>query len=134
MSSQKPAFYVHLTHSEKNLSPHHVLVYDYVGTNVGNGYNKFTGVFSVPKTGTYVFLWKVRMRSGVSVTELVVNNSPMTAIEVDGGLNFFASTGFAVVEVTTGDVVFVRTHSTLTDKGLIWTDDYGRTSFAGWAI
>jgi hypothetical protein len=36
-------------------SPHFTVVFDTVETNIGNGYNQYTGAFVVPVAGTYVF-------------------------------------------------------------------------------
>lgn len=51
------AFYAYLTNTESNPGAHHIIVYDHVVTNSGNGYSKFTGAFTAPRAGMYVFSW-----------------------------------------------------------------------------
>lgn len=58
-SSAVVAFYAYMS---KDLpadvaTPHHVLVFDVVRTNIGNAYHSSTGVFIVPETNVYVFMW-----------------------------------------------------------------------------
>lgn len=51
------AFYVDLTNIETNTGLHHVILYDHVVTNSGNGHNKHSGPFTVPQAGMYLFSW-----------------------------------------------------------------------------
>lgn len=41
-------------------------------------------------------------------------------------------TGIAVIQVNRGDDVFIRTG--LNSNGIILSDEYGRSSFAGWIL
>jgi hypothetical protein len=43
------------------ISEQHLLRFDVVKTNQGNGYHPNTGVFMVPETGIYVFTWTIRV-------------------------------------------------------------------------
>lgn len=49
------AFYAYMSANEPNPSLHHALIFDAVKTNVGGGHNQFSGMFSTPTTGLYVF-------------------------------------------------------------------------------
>ena len=44
-------------------SPHngHLMQFDNVLTNIGNGYNHNDGVFTCPQTGTYFITWSFRI-------------------------------------------------------------------------
>ena len=54
------AFHSYLSHDSTGPLPnHHVLLYDVVPLNRGNGYKNFDGIFNVPVTGTYVFTWSI---------------------------------------------------------------------------
>ncbi|CAG2227876.1 unnamed protein product [Mytilus edulis] len=54
--ASRPAFYAYMSSSENNPGPHHTLIFNQVISNIGNGYNQFTGIFTAPSTGIYVFL------------------------------------------------------------------------------
>ena len=53
------AFYAYLSHSEPNPSLNHALIFDSVKTNVGGGYNEYSGMFTAPSSGVYVFTWAI---------------------------------------------------------------------------
>ena len=130
------AFFAYKTHVEANPSLQHTFIFEHVVTNTGNGYNNYTGAFTSPVSNTFVFLWNTRVYLGDIVTELVINNIPVTATQVYSNSNkpYNSYCGFAVVHVNVNDVVFVRTHSTHNGGGQILSDQYGRTSFAGWQL
>ncbi|VDI36769.1 Hypothetical predicted protein [Mytilus galloprovincialis] len=54
---------------------HLTLIYDVSVTNVGNGYNHVTGIFTAPTSGVYVFIWVTRVYFGEHPTELMINNT-----------------------------------------------------------
>ncbi|XP_061169375.1 uncharacterized protein LOC133178670 [Saccostrea echinata] len=45
------AFYAYMNKDEHTLAPHHTLIFDVVKTNIGDSYNKFTGVLQFHQTG-----------------------------------------------------------------------------------
>ena len=53
------AFYGYLSHNEPNPSLNHALIFDSVKTNVGGGYNEYSGMFTAPSSGVYVFTWTI---------------------------------------------------------------------------
>lgn len=59
LSPEPVAFYVHMSASEPSPSLHHALIFDEVKTNVGGRYNQFSGMFSAPSIGLYVFTWTI---------------------------------------------------------------------------
>ena len=81
-----------------------VFVFDVVKTNVGSAYHPTTGLFIAPQTGVYVFTWTFR-KSGDSA------NSIKLLINQD--------------EI--GSILLHTGH-------YISSDEYGRSSFAGWRI
>ncbi|XP_022336033.2 heavy metal-binding protein HIP-like [Crassostrea virginica] len=88
----------------------HVMVFDLVKTNAGNGYHPSTGVFIVPKSGIYVFSWSFRNSDRhYHSTELMVNNSVESIIHLHSAAGIWISgTGVAVLHVNKGDDVYVR--------------------------
>lgn len=69
------AFYAYLSASTAaNLPSKHILVFDHVVLNKGQGYHQDDGIFIVPSHGVYVFAWTVGVRNhGWTPLEIVVN-------------------------------------------------------------
>lgn len=69
------AFHAYLSHDSSGPLPmHHILKYDMIPLNKGNGYNAFDGIFIVPTSGTYVFKWSIMCDvHGSLYTELMRN-------------------------------------------------------------
>lgn len=129
------AFYAILSTPETAPSAHHTIVFDVAKTNVGNGYNHFTGVFTAPRTGVYVFVWVIRMATAEHSTELVIDNDVFgaTFLRAKGGDDGSVS-GTVVAQVSTGQAVYVRIHSTYVGDGAIHTNTHGQPSFSGWLL
>ncbi|KAK3086335.1 hypothetical protein FSP39_017010 [Pinctada imbricata] len=130
------AFYAFLSSDEVNPSRHHTLVFDYVKTNTASAYNKFTGAFTVPSQGLYVFTTTVYVQ-GFMPIDIIVNNDAVTTIYPDSGRlgPWISATGIAVVNVNVGDIVLVRTRSDHSPVGTIKSSKVvGLSSFSGWMI
>ncbi|CAG2251203.1 C1QL [Mytilus edulis] len=129
------AFYSYMSHPEINPSAHLTLIYDVSVTNVGNGYNHVTGIFTVPTSGVYVFIWVTRVYFGEHPTQLMINNAVygVTFLRArDGGDG--SVSGTVVASVTKGDSVFVRVHSSYAGDGYIHSNEHGWPSFSGWLL
>ncbi|XP_071155598.1 uncharacterized protein [Mytilus edulis] len=131
------AFYGYMSHGESQPGKHQILDFDVVKTNVGLAYNKYSGMFTAPVNGVYVFTWTVStgMHSYV-YSQLVINSDPFGAIQTDSDevSDYHTSTGSVVAELNYGDVVYIRTHPTELIKGVIRSEDEMRTSFSGWKL
>ncbi|XP_061179021.1 complement C1q-like protein 3 [Saccostrea echinata] len=126
-------FYAYMSRDEPDPRGHHTLVYDVTQTNLGNGYNKDTGVFIVPRDGLYSFTWSTRVECHLAhTTDLVINAKIMGSTYAFCGYN--TVTGHVVAAVAQGDVVFVRTHSTSPGQGAIKSNEFGRSAFSGFLI
>ncbi|XP_061194756.1 uncharacterized protein LOC133202909 [Saccostrea echinata] len=53
--SEAIGFYAYLGAHDSTPAPNKMVLFDTVKANVGNAYNPFSGVFTVPKSGVYVF-------------------------------------------------------------------------------
>lgn len=134
--AESVAFYAYFSSSSiPATSPHYILAFDKVITNVGNAYHPHMGTFIAPRSGLYVFTWTIRLWGHrYHNTELLVDNNVVhvtyfnPANVVDGSV-----TGIVVVHVDQGDDVLVRTGSQL-NVGDIGNDFNGRSSFAGWIL
>jgi hypothetical protein len=105
-------------------------VYDVVRANFENGYNVHTGIFTAPRTGLYSFTWVTRVECSQAYTsELRVNKEVVGSTYAYCGWN--SVSGNAIVKIKRGDSVFVRT---LSGKGMIRSNQQGRSSFSGFLI
>ena len=129
------AFYAYLTTSENNPGEHHVIIYDHVVTNAGNGYSKHTGAFVAPRAGVYVLTWTTfACGSSYFPVELTVNSTPIGTVFSDAGAHYSGVTGIAVVQLQQSDVVMVRTRPGYTPQGSICSSVNMRTAFSGWCL
>jgi hypothetical protein len=49
------------------------IIFDHVITNIGGGYDKATGVFTVPTPGLYVMSWTIETYGRLTEAVLLVN-------------------------------------------------------------
>lgn len=129
------AFYAYLTNAEINPGAHHIIVYDHLMANSGNGYSKFTGAFTAPRQGMYEFSWTTFADPQTYIPiELTHNNTRagIIYVQADGTPN--GVTGLAVIRVPQGDVVMVRSKPGYNPRGNIFSDNNMKTSFSGWCI
>ena len=133
LSSTLYAFYAYMSHDEPDPGAHHLLIYDVIQTNVGNAYNQFTGIFTVPQDGVYSFTWSTRVAChNAHTTELVVNTKVLGSTYVYCGYN--TVTGHVITTASKGQAVYVRTHETAGGAGAIKSDQFGRSAFSGFLI
>ena len=126
-----------MSHDEPNPGKHHTLVFDSVQTNVGNAYNNYSGIFTVPVSGIYCFSWSIANGCRAQVyTVLVVNNEEVGAIPTDGAsiCEDHLTTGQAVLGLQVGEIVLVRTNSEEDIIGGIKGRDYSRSTFSGFLL
>lgn len=129
------AFYAQMTSAELSPSAHHTLIFDKIRTNVENGYNGVTGIFTAPKEGIDVLNWVIRMYSAEHSTELMLSNDQLGATFLRALQDDDSSVGgLAVAHVAKGDVVFVRVHSLLAGYSNIFSNSHGKPSFSGWLL
>ena len=134
------AFYAQLSQTEHVPSTHHTIIFDTVKTNQNGAYSKFSGIFTAPVSGVYCFMYTTRVTCHSSTIrssfEIVRNNGVEGSIYTsdDGCLSQVTMTGSAVVHVNQGDEVYIRTHGTYIGDFNIFSDAYGKSSFAGWLI
>lgn len=112
-------------------------MYDKVVTNIGGHYNKYSGVFTAPQSGTYVFTFTVYCYPGSGVSLHLIANSQIfdgVLCNAEGAGWHRSVSSTAVVQINEGDAVFIRTHHNLTAIGDISSYDNARTCFAGWFL
>eukprot|EP00105_Crassostrea_gigas_P018476 XP_011436617.2 PREDICTED: uncharacterized protein LOC105334760 isoform X1 [Crassostrea gigas] len=131
------AFSAYVSVHETDISKDFTIHFDTIVTNIGNHYNKHTGIFTTPQHGVYVFTWNLYCNTGGYIfSQLVVNSNVVGAMLTDavGATDIRSATGTVVVEVNQGDVVFVRTHPTNSHVGNLRSNSAWRSSFNGWKL
>ncbi|XP_048732012.2 uncharacterized protein LOC125648967 isoform X2 [Ostrea edulis] len=103
------------------------IIFDHVITNIGDGYDNATGVFTVPTTGLYVFSWTIEAYGQLTEGALLVNgvqNGQSRAHESTS--HYDTTTSFAVLNLTITDKVSVRV--------IRGRAEARHTMFSGWKI
>lgn len=127
------AFHAYLANSISSLGYHHPITFETEMTDKGSAYNHYTGTFTVPETGIYVFTWTLVVKLTLCATELVLNNSiigesyPDSEHDADNA----SATEIVIREAKVGDAVFVRAKSGCSS---IRSDTVTRSSFSGWKL
>lgn len=131
------AFFAYMNRDQETPSPRHILIFDVVRTNLGNHYNKFSGIFTAPHSGTYVFTWTAYcFVKGYTSFQVVVNADVYVGshCSAEGAFYHRSVSGTVVAKINQGDVVFIRTHPTGANRGNVVSNKYHRTAFAGWSL
>lgn len=136
-SVENVAFFSYLTKSLHQPGISHVSVFNSAPTNIGGHYNRFSGVFTTPQSGAYIFTWtSFCSPGGYFSLELMVNANAFDGIVCDAlGADWYrTASSTAVAHINQGDVIFIRTHHNITTSGDISSYINARTSFAGWFL
>nr|XP_022312165.1 complement C1q tumor necrosis factor-related protein 4-like [Crassostrea virginica] len=130
------AFHAYLSKDSSGPLPiHHVLTFDVVTLNKGQGYNAFDGIFVVPVAGTYVFTWSFMSEPhGTVYTQLMKNAEVIGRRYADSATAsvWDFSTGVVVVDVAVGNHIYVRLG--YESNGKVLSIAESKTSFSGWLL
>ena len=127
-------------------------VYDTVETNLGNGYNKTSGIFTAPTSGLYAFTWTLHVvgkdvvgksssnsnqykQYGEASAVLKQNGATKGAITADTETKYDAgsATGFVLLETKSGDQFQITAE--FDGEGDVYSAyEYGRTTFSGYRV
>ena len=116
------AFSVHLLGDKHIIWPAGtVVVYDQILSNSGNGYNKDSGIFTVPTAGTYFFnMYCMSYKPLYAALGIFVNNEVQCTSY--GNTNYGVGTCSIIKDLNVGDVVSVKTLSYYTAGAHLYGD------------
>ncbi|XP_062609634.1 uncharacterized protein LOC134271456 [Saccostrea cucullata] len=130
------AFHAYISKdSSGSLPAHHILKFDVVPLNKGNGYNAYDGIFVVPTSGTYVFTWAIMSDThGWLNSRLMKNAHTIGSRYADSASSsvWDFSTGTVVADANKGDHVYVQLGAD--SGGKVKSLSSSRTSFSGWSL
>ncbi|KAH9498150.1 Complement C1q-like protein 2 [Bulinus truncatus] len=115
---QRPAFSAGLTTSV-NVSDHANVTYDRVWTNVGNGYDPNTGVFTVPVDGTYTFLYHALAEyDGFLWLDFYQNSKYISSAYAHVDSQYGATSNSVTLDAKKGDQMYITGHGSSILYGL----------------
>ena len=126
------AFYATLT-THTTLGPKQTIEFDHIITNIGNGYNGVSGIFTVPITGIYQFsttMFQYMSSQHEIHTQLMKNN--IAVGQNFGNSNRASATQTVIVAAQKSDIVYVRHHEIIGSTQVIFGQGY--SSFSGFLI
>ncbi|XP_069102538.1 uncharacterized protein [Argopecten irradians] len=132
------AFHSELT-QEPAVSKGNTVVFNHETLDEGQGYNPVDGIYIVPETGTYVFVWvmfaefRQHIQTLLMVNGAVRGSSFSDAQEVH---DLHQATSVVVLKVNQGDHVFIKVgHTSVTSVTFHYDRNYnGASTFSGWKL
>ncbi|CAC5394549.1 C1QL [Mytilus coruscus] len=95
----------------QNIPANYIVVYDTAITNLGNGYDTSTGIFTAPSNGVYIFSWTCLSHAGYIFPTYLAVNGNLIARNHAGSRNVqdhISGSQNAVIEIKKYDKVSVR--------------------------
>ena len=137
LASEPVAFSAYIFGNQKDLRYGQIIIFDSVYINVGDGYNKSSGVFIAPSAGVYFFTWTI-YSGGQGITKFGIYKNDavryITYSDTEGTENSNSNSGAMVVEMQAHrEFVYIRSGMNCTAS--IISDFYqGVSTFAGWKL
>jgi len=102
-----PAFGASFT-KNVNLANNEVVKFDKVWTNIGNGYDSSSGVFTAPRGGVYQFSCSAMAYFGKTLRLHLMKNDQQTVSLYPGNVGHNMGTLSMVLELKKGDRVYIK--------------------------
>nr|XP_034334295.1 collagen alpha-1(X) chain-like [Crassostrea gigas] len=139
------AFYAYISRTFKALSVYKPFIFDAVETNLGNGYDRRTGIFTAPSSGVFAFSWTIHAAGthhagssgqyGEMGAVLTQNGVAKGSVYADTEKQYddASATGFVILAASKGDKFQII--CPMAGQGAFYsTKINGRTSFSGYRI
>ena len=127
-----------MSSDEDHPGKHHTLIFDVVRTNAGNGYSKFSGLFTAPVSGLYTLTCSIMMNGpGAHTSYQIIKNEEIVGtffVDAEHSTEYRSSSMTVIVSLQVGDVLFVRTSSTHAAHGNVVSNVNARSHVTGWRI
>ncbi|CAI5642623.1 unnamed protein product [Oreochromis niloticus] len=110
---------------------HTTLIFKYVVTNIGNAYNKHTGIFTAPVRGVYHFVWTIYGHGEIPVGAVLFRNEEHISLAYErprSGAGSASNAASLLLEA--GDQVSVRLYT----QSRIADSQNRQTTFSGHLI
>jgi hypothetical protein len=105
-----------------------IIKFNSVLNNAGNGYDRNSGMFRAPISGTYIFAFQIEHWDTKEMTgNLMLENVLQSSAVISPGGKSAQATGHAVVTLLSGQYVWVQT----TGGKLFGADTFYGTAFSG---
>jgi len=129
----RASFSAYLNEHLFNLGPDQTIIYKGILLNDGNAYNQYTGIFTVPVTGTYLFtasaehflsrlIWLKIVKNGVLQASIKVY--PISLVNNQGS-------NTVIIHCTQGESVWVAVDSSVSGVALEGTSIIRTNTFSG---
>lgn len=105
--SDPPIAFSAVLSTNTHLGNDDAIKYDKVLTNLGNGYDKWSGHFVVPRKGVYVFSCSVMCPNPNHITVGIIKNGK-TVLPVAAQRGWESSSRIVILSMEKGDRVWVR--------------------------
>ncbi|KAK3577807.1 hypothetical protein CHS0354_024851 [Potamilus streckersoni] len=133
------AFTAYLDHAIHDLGPNQALKFNQILLNEGHGYNQFTGVFTVPIGGIYIFSFTVAARDEGNLSapdiwmKLVVNGEHKATVAAESMKIRDDEMGTNIINlrVDTGDAVWITHHDQGSTRDIFSSDTLRVVTFSG---
>ncbi|XP_063404332.1 uncharacterized protein LOC134687806 [Mytilus trossulus] len=116
--------------SSQTVSSNTKVKFDKVWTNVGNGYDPNTGIFTAPRAGLYHITAVILSQSGANFYPKLYHNKVQVSGSYITGDGDKTGTFDAVFSLQKADEVYIVGHSTYT----IYSDGFAHATFSGHII
>ncbi|KAL3870860.1 hypothetical protein ACJMK2_038895 [Sinanodonta woodiana] len=133
------AFTAYLDHAIHDLGPNQALKFNQILLNEGHGYSQFTGVFTVPIGGIYIFSFSVAARDEGNLLapdiwmKLVVNGEHKATVAAESMKPRDDEMGTNIINlrVEAGDAVWITHHDQGSTRDIFASDALRVVTFSG---